>query len=465
MKLDVNKIKKSLFIGTLVFQLILFFCFVYGDVFITTNHGMNFWDCLFSGNIRNFYSYNLNSELVAGVYRGNYSAYYDFMIYIIFALWDLPLWIIKKVFKIEFILNTFWGSVWAKSIILLFLILTLCIMIKIVNIIQKDKHIKIRSIYLFLTSVFVTAYICILGQYDIIPIFFILAGVYFFLKNKFRLFVLFFALAIPIKAFALFAFVVLLLYKEKNILKDILWIICGLLPMALTRWLVPIEGSSNINILYELLFQNKIDLTYGGVPIFVIVFVVLCLFCYLKKPSEDEQLASREIIYLCFLAFAVFLTTCSTLPYWFLYMVPFLYIIIAGNKNYYTINMLLETCMAFFVVLGQVFTFYWCFSGDIVGNMFLSLVLKRGNEVNLSAPMMLEKLLGAETYQKFFPLVVPICMAIFIAAVIVFSYLNSPWKREKVNTWNDSKVNKMIYGLRILLGYGICMIPLVCYLL
>lgn len=59
-------------------------------------------------------------------------------------------------------------------------------------------------------------------QYDIFTVFFVLLGIYFYLKDKDRLFVLSFGVAITFKYFALAIFVPMLLLKHKNIVR-----ICG----------------------------------------------------------------------------------------------------------------------------------------------------------------------------------------------------------------------------------------------
>ena len=465
LKIDKHKLKIIFFVTTLIIQFILFFCYIYPDVCITTVHGINFWDCLFNGNIREFYNYNLNAELVAGTYHGVFPAYYDFMIYIIFAIWDFPLWLIKKVFHIDYILNTLFGIIWSKLIVLLFLFLTLIVFYKIINFLQENRETNRKVTYLFLTSIFLTAYICLLGQYDIIPIFFILLAIYFGVRNNTVLFVLFFSIAIPIKTFAFFPFIVLLLYKEKNVLKDLLYIICSLCPMLFFRWLIPSEGGNNIDFFYNFLFQNRIDLMHGGLPVFVIVFVLLCLYSYLKKPSDNQQQFCKEMIFLSFLSFISFLATCYTFPYWFMYMVPFLYLIIAYSPQNYGINMLLETFMGFFVVIGQIFTFYWCFSSDIVSNMLLSRILPSRTSEYLSAPLILEHILGESVYSTISSLILPVCSAVFIALVIFFIYINNPWKDPETKLYTDSHLSKIFYCVRLILSYIICSIPLIAYLL
>ena len=100
-RFNIKKLTKSqcFFAFTLLVEMVFFFCMQYGDSLITAMHSINFWDCLFSGNIRNFYAQNTDALLSSGVYYGNYSAYYDFGIYIIFAIWVFPLWLGQKILK------------------------------------------------------------------------------------------------------------------------------------------------------------------------------------------------------------------------------------------------------------------------------------------------------------------------------------------------------------------------------
>lgn len=85
--------KKSNFKWILI-GIILCFCFFtmyYTDIMIIYEEGLDFLDCLFSGNLTDFYNYSYYNSSFKVV------AVYDVLIYVIFAVWALPVWIIDKV--------------------------------------------------------------------------------------------------------------------------------------------------------------------------------------------------------------------------------------------------------------------------------------------------------------------------------------------------------------------------------
>lgn len=179
-----EKRKRWLLTGILAIQILIFYNFCYGDIFITLMHGLKFWDCLFFDNIRNFYSYSSNAPLVAGMYSGTYTPLYDFMIYIIFAIWELPLWAAQHFFGVENVLDTMPGALWGKSVMVPFIVLLVVVMRKIWTLTGVEEKIQRKNMVLFLTSVLFTAYVCIIGQYDVIPLSVIMLGIFFYAKES-----------------------------------------------------------------------------------------------------------------------------------------------------------------------------------------------------------------------------------------------------------------------------------------
>lgn len=457
------KIKKNYAIWqilTLGAFFLLFFNYLYGDLLITTIHGINFWDCLFSGNIRGYYAYNLNAELVAGDYNGYYGAYYDFIIYIIFAIWNLPLWIIKKLFSVPHILNNIFSMLWAKSIILPFLAVSLYYFYKICLLIQDDeKHIA-ETIFLFLTSSFTVAYLVVIGQYDIITISLMLMGMYFYMINRNDLFLFVFSIAIPVKAFALFLYLILLLYRFKNIWELLLRLMCALIPFALLRVVIPFAGNNNISSFIPLLFNNMWTASFGTMSLFIMCFMLLIILAYCLKPAEDNRKRNIESVYLSFLTYAVFLSTTSPLPYWFMYLTPFMFLIIAGSKKKMTVNMMLEMFCSFVVVIAQVFTFYWCYCS--ASSVLLKAIHPKSGQTTFGE--VVETVIGTEIYSQYSGLIIPVCMAIYIASILSFGIVNNPWKQINMERLLcDSQVDTALNIIRIFLALIICGIPVVCY--
>ena len=76
-------------------------------------------------------------------------------------------------------------------------------------------------------------------------------------------------------------------------------------------------------------------------------------------------------------------------------------------------------------------------SVDIVSNMLLSRILPSRTSEYLSAPLILEHILGESVYSTISSLILPVCSAVFIALVIFFIYINIPWKDPETKLYTD----------------------------
>lgn len=458
-----RKNKKNIILYSIVLvQFILFYSYLYGDILITTTHGMSFWDCLFSGQIRDYYKINVDTQLVAGYYSGNYAAGYDFLVYIIFAIWDFPLWLCKRFLGVAYPLNYLIGNIWAKSIILLFYGLTFMVLKKILE--QFSQGYTTRLFLLMTTSIFVSAYLSVIGQYDIITVFFMVLGIYYLICDKKWLFILAFSVAIPTKFLAMLAFLPILLLYEKKLIKVLGYLVISMIPMLLFRVLIPMEsGESNINAFMEFLFVDSIPVGSYKVSFFLLFYITLLLFCFFKKKSEDRVGFGKEVIYISFLAYVGFFAFAYTFPYWVVYMLPYLYLMICINKEDYIVNLLLETCMSFFAVIGQSFTFTWVFSSTVLNNAILGKMTGVEEHLNYTVLDFLTSIAGDAGAQTLHNYILQICWGVFIVTVVFFMFFNCPWadKRKPLQEVNCKENRITIYIVRLLCLAIVYAIPFV----
>lgn len=149
---------------------ILFVAFLYRDICETAPASLNIWNGLMEGNVLNFYS--MHCEGVAGSYipDGVTGGAYDFLLYVIFALYNLPLWIYEKITGTSFLLSYF-GRFYMKSILLVFLILSAWMLGKIVRRLTENENLSFGSMFLFLYSQLVMKSIVIISGYEILSVF------------------------------------------------------------------------------------------------------------------------------------------------------------------------------------------------------------------------------------------------------------------------------------------------------
>ena len=172
-----------------------------------------------NGHITDYYDYN--SKIITGD-----DPFYFPLVYIIFAIWNLPLKVLGLMHDVAAggVTLSIVELAWTKLLIAVFYFATAYVMFLIGRLLsahsQRAKYIAI----IFATSPIAIFGAFIFGQYDIIGVFFTMVGFYFYIKRDYLKFSLFFSLAISLKMFPLVLFVPLLLLVEKRILQIIKYV-------------------------------------------------------------------------------------------------------------------------------------------------------------------------------------------------------------------------------------------------
>ena len=275
----------------IILFLFLFVNFMFPDIILTTNHSISFYDLLFKNDLIHFYSENyiINGPL------GTTFMTYDFPIFAVMGLWNIPLLLLQKIFNFIWY-NNFFSILYAKSILILFSILTLWIMKKILILLKKEKNDISWYNFLFISSPIFLMVIGLFAGYDIISIFFSLVGIYYYLQNKDKQFLLFFAIAISLKLFALILFIPLLLLKYKKLGKIVLYLAISLSILVFSKIIymnAPMyqESLNSFNDgMITYLMTNNFAGSFSNVSIFAIIYTIICIWCYLKEYKGKETL-------------------------------------------------------------------------------------------------------------------------------------------------------------------------------
>lgn len=186
--------------------------FMYADMLDTINNSIAFTKAFFNGKFFEFYE--LSVEMAVTRYAANYSV----PIYLLLSIWNLPIFVLSGALGVDFI--TWWvGLLWSKTFIVMFALLSSYMIYKILLLCNIKKKRAYLGVFLFLSSIIVFDVIFVTVQLDIIPIFFMLLGLYGYLKKDNVLFFLSFTIAVPFKMFALLLALPLILLRQKNLLK------------------------------------------------------------------------------------------------------------------------------------------------------------------------------------------------------------------------------------------------------
>ncbi|MDR2447189.1 MAG: hypothetical protein LBD58_07865 [Treponema sp.] len=341
-----------------VIALFAFSSFLYGDIRGVNRRWVELVDALLKGRFFDFHQYVIEKSTLE-------LPSYDMLIYIIFALWNSPLYIIKTVFNVD-IFTSYPCLFYFKSMLAAFSAGAGWMLYKICLAMNIKKDAAKWAVFLFFTSAYFFVPVLVIVQYDIICLFFILAGFYFYLKNNGKLFLLFFAIATPLKFFPILVFIPLVLLKEKKILRIV--INCGLAlsPLAALRILfpghssIPVEDSTFLRLTTSAL---KLFSVGPSLPVFLIIYALVCAYCYFKTPAPEDK--NKISSYVCLFIYLTLSMSIAFHPYWILLASPFAVLVIAQNLDKLKLNLLLDAGGMLGLMVWQTQIWHWVYSKNI----------------------------------------------------------------------------------------------------
>lgn len=458
-------------------SLIFFYSFIYNDIIETMRMGMDVWYSLFDGELNYFYARRTPVNPVA--YPKTVQGVYDFPIYIVFAIWNFPLWIAENFFQVD-VFQSPLCLMWGKTLILLSTVLIVAAIYRLCRTMEMGDEISYLICILFVTSNFFMTSVIMMCAYDIISLYFVILGMHYWMKNDMKGFILCFMCAIPLKFFALLVFVTLLLLREKKILRIAGAMLCSVLPILVFRILIPCRAVfedpasaaislgnifkatnlSGLAIIYTL--GNQIEMSNARLFPSLLMWGILYLVCYFMKP-ECETEYRRWGLYFSFLTFAILFVFCTSHPYWLLIMLPMMVMMMGMNRKYLYVNLILETVMTWGMIILQMMRFPWCFGSALVAGMFWPSILgKQETFIPYTVDTVIQKLTNTEYGPKGY--LVGFGFTAFVGCILVFAVLNWPgWRRGFVLIQGNEKMIKGWIFVRILAGFAIALFPILLY--
>lgn len=430
----------------------------YSDLLITTSCGIELWTAIFSGNFFDFYNVTYTDVVNAGWVIVDGVPGYDFLMYVIFAIWNFPLWIAKYVFKVNI-----WESVlaltWAKGIVFLFSILvakkTADIALRIG--IEKDK-IQAAIGMIFTSTIYVLGTL-IMSQYDVIYLWLLLISIDYYLQNDMKKFIIFSAIAFPIKSISFFIFIPLLLYKEKDVMKIMLSVVCVLIPWVILKLLFERNDNSGIFDNMLCIFANKITIMDYEIPIFPFAMIIFCAMCYLMKTHTDNKEFNKMTITIAFLSYQIFVMICLGNPYWAVVLLPFQILLIMYDEvNWITV--ILCTLSDLCYVINRIWEIQWSINvnvlkGSFIGKIFGERVDDTNDVIQLlhkalpEVYEMAEDRIGAYTYGGF----------LVFSILLIYIILN----KKTCGIEQKSSYLYLAYTFRIICSIFILLLPIIAF--
>ncbi len=353
-----RKIDKLDVILWAVCLLVLFVSFCHPDIMLTGNRGM-----FMQKHFADFYD-------ACKEWTGDAGANYLPSTFFVYAIWTLPLRLFGF-FPASVWDNAIYNVAWYRILPIGLFFLTSLFIKKIGMLLGMDeKKAKLTQIAFlaFPTAIFSQF---IFSQYDIFTVFPIVLGYYYYLQKKEIPFIACFGIAMTFKYQALIYFLVLLLLREKRILRIIVKTIgcCILTGIEILLYYRSPGFKESVFGFPALSFTNQ-AFVYGGVysiNLFMIVILIALIGAYITKEDDNHK---WDLFYLNLVTFAFFAMIVYN-PQWILLTVPFFVLTIMTSKH-----------QKFMLILSEIFIIcdYFLVAEIFIGNvdmvMFANSLLK-----------------------------------------------------------------------------------------
>ncbi len=451
-----NKIKAFYIILAIISTL----CFLHPDIFVTTRHSYYLY------NHGNFYQNAMDGVLMN---NNKTPAVYELPLYLIFTVWNFPLYIISKIsghdvfgfYTSDLSKSIFiFKLLWAKILVIIFLFLTSKYIQKISLELGFSLDKAKKTTFIFLISIFTFFPVFIFSQYDVIPLFFITVGIYHYIRNDKKKFFIYFALAITLKTYAIFIFLPLLLLIEKKIIKLILNFLTVLSPLIVLKILLihdlPYHESQNFftEEMLRRIFAATLPASHGNISIFIMIMFFICLFSYLKHPENDELKIFS--IYIPLLVYMSFFSLILYHPQWLIILAPFLCIMLAINNT--IINRILEIILSVSYLIVSLTIFKIVFGVGIINSYYLSKIYRNhGAQKFQNISEIIQKIYKNE------PALLSLALTVFVSSCIAFLVLNFPKKNWSIKDIEKTEITGKDNLIRLSIPLVLIMLLLFCY--
>ena len=361
----IERTNKPIFFDWIVVSVMIIFCyfsFNHADILCTASHGRDLVQCVFQGEFMNFYDYTKST------------AVYSITVYILFAIWSLPVMLVYKIMGMElwalldFLAIPYPVLLWYKLLPTLFYFGIAFLLYKIILEIKKDKNIAKWVAFLFVSSPISIFSQYIFGQYDSLGLFLAVWAFYMYIKKRYYFFSVLCSVAITFKLFAIFLFVPLILLVEKRIINIIKhgsiaisgYVITTLMFLSSQGYKDAMNFSGNVA---PRLFEVGIVTAMGTISVFTVSIMLICVWAYSKHVKEINEFYCYAI-YISFVVFGSLFAFIFWHPQWVMFLIPFMSLAFVLNHNYNS-SLILHSAMA----VGYLGVIPMAFPGNVDANM------------------------------------------------------------------------------------------------
>ncbi len=334
---DIKKTKliDRIILGVCLFMAITFVSQFY-DLFMIGKNGLRMIDAILDGQFFHYYDYVYAQELANGSPGMFFEYLYGVFSFLILAIIMIP---------IRFLTDGNMGFsvvgnilvLYFQVVVTVFFLLSIKFMDKICTTCKMPEKYRDSVKYIYAFSSMIIGVLIAAGQIDIIYVIVVMWAMPFYLSGKYKMFSAVMAVALAIKILPFIIFLPLILLANKK-MKDIIInsVIC--LSMTAFSTLVFNRGTGYESIMgyindkysfLDTLFYNRVG---ASVSIFVFLYVLICIVCYLKNPdTSDRKMMLFYSMLVIFSVYSIFTAFIDWHTQWlvplvlsFAFLVPFI---------------------------------------------------------------------------------------------------------------------------------------------
>lgn len=309
------------------------------DMNATAQQSSDLLDLIFKGKPLSFYTFVLDKANAGGYLPSAYdssespSAAYNIVLYLILAIWELPIYVINHISPTKYYVDIL--ELWARFLSILLTVICCFQMIKLSEILMIDKTKAKWAGYYFISSPLIVYCIIIRNQLDIVPVLLIILALKQYFKKKYASFCLFMAVACCFKLMPIFIVIPLLCLAEKRITKLLQYIFLSISLYAVTT-IIPIladpgyaliqNGVMKSDAFSDYIFKVVIPGGDSNASVFLLIFFLLCVVAYIVKPKvKDFPIFA---VMLGFASLANFFLFVKWHPQWMVLLLPFITLLV-----------------------------------------------------------------------------------------------------------------------------------------
>ena len=305
-----------LFLGA-VFCLLVF---AHPDIVETARHGYILIRSTLDGNFFGFFE-----DVYSRVYGYGYTnaAHYNILLYLLYALWELPLYLIERIGG--FVFTDLTLSLWCKWLGAGFYLgcglLTGALARRLGC---EETACRWVPLFFWLNPIsFFT--ILVMGQYDSICLFFLLWALIYYLDGRMIPFSLVIGVGMVFKFFPVFLLLPLVLLAEKRLLRAVGYMALSLwlyLPTSLLFWGRTGDAGFFNQLMIERIFAQAFPGGVADASLFLLLLALTCVAARLWQPADRNALG-RAAVYLGLVVFGLLFAFVYWHPQWLILLVPF----------------------------------------------------------------------------------------------------------------------------------------------